>query len=129
MIILDTHIWIWWVAQNPHLSLRNQEIIRTHQSQGLGVSMISCWEVSKLVEKQRIILNIPLEEWLNQALSYPDIRLINLTIPIIVQSAKLVNFHKDPADQLIVATAKVYNCSLLTVDQKILNYPHVLTLT
>jgi PIN domain nuclease of toxin-antitoxin system len=64
-------------------------------------------------------------DWLNQALSYPNVILIDLTIPIIIQSTQLVNFHKDPADQIIVATAKIYNCPLLTADNKILQYPDV----
>lgn len=50
MIVLDTHIWIWWVDENPKLSPQNQEIIQTHQESGLGISIISCWEVAKLSE-------------------------------------------------------------------------------
>lgn len=125
MIILDTHIWIWWVEQNPRLTNNQQKLIETYRSEGLGVSIISCWEIAKLVENQRIALKIPIQEWLNQALAYKNVELIHLSLPIIIQSTQLINFHKDPADQLIVATAKVYNCPLLTADQKILYYPDV----
>lgn len=128
MIILDTHIWIWWVDQNPKLTPKYQSLINTYQSQGLGISIISCWEIAKLVEKNKIALNIPVENWLNQALSYPNVHLIDLTIPIIMESTQLINFYADPADQIIVATAKVYHCPLLTADQKILNYSYVQTL-
>ena len=129
MIILDTHIFIWWVERNPQLTESQFDLIENYRTDGLGISVISCWEIAKLVEKQRLGLNIPVEDWLTQALAYPDIVLIDLTIPIIVQSTKLVNFHQDPADQIIVATAKVYNCPLFTLNRKILDYPHVTTLS
>ena len=127
MIILDTHIWIWWVSKSSRLTQNDRQHIRQYSSQGLGVSVISCWEVAKLVEKNRLDLAISVDRWLEKALTYPNIQLLDLTVPIIVQSTKLEGFHNDPADQIIVATAKVYNCPLLTADNKILNYPHVTT--
>ena len=84
--------------------------------------------MAKLVEKNRLDLSISVDQWLEEALNYPNIKLLDLTVPIIVQSTQLSGFHNDPADQIIVATAKVYNCSLLTADNKILNYPDVRTL-
>ncbi|MEG3861939.1 type II toxin-antitoxin system VapC family toxin [Microcoleus sp. herbarium12] len=56
MIILDTHIWIWWADNNPQLTQQHRQWIQQYQSQGLGVSMISCWEVAKLVENNRLTL-------------------------------------------------------------------------
>lgn len=128
MIILDTHIWIWWAENNPRLTQQHREWIQQYQSQGLGVSIISCWEVAKLVENNRLALSIAVDEWLTAALAYPGVQLLNLTIPIIVESTKLTGFHRDPADQLIVATARIYGCPLLTADAKILAYPEVQTL-
>jgi PIN domain nuclease of toxin-antitoxin system len=128
MIILDTHIWIWWADNNPRLTQQHREWIQQYQSQGLGVSMISCWEVAKLVENNRLALSLAVDEWLTAALAYPGVQLLNLTIPIIVESTKLTGFHRDPADQLIVATAKIYGCPLLTADAKILAYADVQTL-
>ena len=58
-------------------------------------------------------------------MKYPDIKILDLTLPIILQSTKLEGFHQDPADQIIVATAIVYDCPLLTQDTKILQYPNV----
>ena len=99
-----------------------------HETQGLGISVISCWEVAKLVEYGRLTLPCPVVEWLDQALAYPGIRLLELTPRIIVESTQLPGtFHRDPADQLIVATARVCHCPLVTVDTKILAYPHVQT--
>jgi PIN domain nuclease of toxin-antitoxin system len=126
MILLDTHIWIWWVSDNEErLTSRHRELIQQYQSQGLGVSVISCWEIAKAVEKQKLGLSCGVNEWLNLALAYPGIRLIDLTVPIVIESTQLVGFHRDPGDQMIVATARVLKCPLLTADQKILEYPDV----
>ncbi len=124
MIILDTHIWIWWVDEHPKLSRQNRELIEANQASGLGVSIISCWEIAKLVEKNRLTFECPLEEWLELALDYPGIQLLQLSLPIILESTRLSGFHADPSDQIIVATARVSGLSLLTQDQKILNYLH-----
>jgi len=128
MIVLDTHIWVWWVDGNQRLTKANEQWIQQHQSQGLGVSIISCWEIAKLVENNKLVLSCSVSEWLNGALAYPGVQLLDLTLPIVVESTQLVGFHRDPADQMIVATARIYNCQLLTVDEKILNYPNVQTL-
>ena len=128
MIVLDTHIWVWWVDGNQRLTKANEQWIQQHQSQGLGVSIISCWEVAKLVENNKLVLSCSVSEWLNDALAYPEVQLLDLTLPIVVESTQLVGFHRDPADQIIVATARIYNCPLLTVDDKIINYPNVQTL-
>ena len=128
MILLDTHIWVWWVDDNQRLTQKHREWLNEYQSQGLGVSIFSCWEVAKLVENNKLILSCSVSEWLEVALAYPGVQLINLTLPIVVESTQLISFHRDPADQIIVATARIYGCQLLTADRKILNYPDVETL-
>jgi PIN domain nuclease of toxin-antitoxin system len=122
MIILDTHIWIWWVDDHPKLSPQNRDIIQSHQTSGIGISIISCWEIAKLVEKNRLTFQCSIEEWLELALKYPGIQLLQLNLPIILESTRLSGFHADPADQIIVATAKINGLSLITQDEKILNY-------
>ncbi|MEM9567023.1 MAG: type II toxin-antitoxin system VapC family toxin [Cyanobacteria bacterium P01_E01_bin.34] len=129
MIVLDTHIWVWWVANSERLTLSQRKHIQEHQSSGLGVSIISCWEVAKLVEKGKLVLSYSVEEWLDQAIDYPGVKLLNMTIPIVVQSTQLPGFHKDPAGQIITATAMVEQCPLLTADSKMLNYPSCSTLS
>jgi PIN domain nuclease of toxin-antitoxin system len=129
MIVLDTHIWVWWVHGEALLPQTHQIYLQAHEAEGLGVSIISCWEVAKLAEYMRLILPCPVDEWLDQALAYPGVRLLDLTPCIVVESTQLPGtFHRDPADQLIVATARVYSCPLVTVDPKIVAYPHVQTL-
>ena len=94
MIILDTHIWIWWVDENPKLSPRNLEIIQAHQASGLGINIISCWEIAKLVEKGRLSFDCTLEEWLEPALAYPGVELLDLNLSIILQSSRLAGLAK-----------------------------------
>ena len=126
MILLDTHIWVWWVNESKELSTKHQQIIESQQAGGLGVSIISCWEVAKLVELGRVQLTISVEEWLTEALQYPQIQLLELTPKIVVESTQLPGtFHRDPADQMIVATARVLNINLVTADRKIRDYPYV----
>ena len=129
MILLDTHIWIWWIQGEPRLKEDRINWLMKQEAQGLGVSIISCWEVAKLVENNHLQLPCPIEEWLEQALNYPGIRLLELTLPVILESTKLPSpFHRDPADQLIVATARIHGIPLLTADSKILDYPYISTI-
>jgi PIN domain nuclease of toxin-antitoxin system len=128
MILLDTHIFIWWLDHSPKLSQRHQQIIQEQQSSGIGISIYSCWEIAKLVEYGRLELKASIGDWLKIALSHPNVQLLDLTIPIIIKSTQLLGFHKDPADQIIVATAMVLGIPLLTADEKIIAYPDVITL-
>lgn len=129
MIVLDTHIWVWWVHDDKQLTKSQIKIIEAAELDVIGVSAISCWEIAKLVEYERLKLPCPLEEWFDQALSYPGIRLLELTPEIAIKSTQLPGkFHRDPADQIIVTTAMVSNCPLVTSDDKILKYPHVITI-
>ncbi len=128
MILLDTHIWIWWIHNTPLLNQPQIEVIRNNETNIIGISAISCWEIAKLVEYQRLELPLPLDEWLEQALNYPGVQLWPLTPDIAIESTRLPgDFHRDPADQIIVATARILNCELVTSDKKILRYPHVST--
>ncbi|MEB3343495.1 hypothetical protein [Okeania sp.] len=76
----------------------------------------------KLVEKKRLTFESSVEEWLKLALNYPGIQLLELNLPIIIESTQLSGFHAEPADQIIVATAKIHSSLLVTQDEKILNF-------
>ena len=126
MILLDTHIWVWLVSDAQQLRSRQRELLSHYGADGLGVSVISCWEVAKLVEKGRLTLQQPVGEWIATALTRPHITLLSLTPEIAVDATQLpTGFHSDPADQSIVATARILGIPLLTADAKILNYAHV----
>jgi PIN domain nuclease of toxin-antitoxin system len=79
VIVLDTHIWVWWVHGDERLRARHLEILQQNEKTGLGVSVISCWEIAKLVELKRLTLPIPVLDWFEKALSYPGVRLLDLT--------------------------------------------------
>lgn len=129
MIVLDTHIWVWWVHGDDHLTKTQADLITANEVDIIGVSAISCWEVAKLVEYDRLVLPCSLKEWFDQALNYPGVQLLELTSEIVIASTQLPGeFHRDPADQIIVATARVNNCPLVTSDGKISKYPHVETI-
>jgi PIN domain nuclease of toxin-antitoxin system len=126
VILLDTHIWVWWV----HEDMTRWDLIGAledlYEGEELAVSVISCWEVAKLVENRRLDLERDLDDWLRDALDGSGIRLIPLTRRIAVEACRLPGrFHRDPADQIIVATARVLNISLMTGDEKIRGYPYV----
>ena len=126
MIVIDTHIWVWRANGSPDLTDQHQAWLEEYEGQGLGVCAISCWEVAKKVEGGKMDLALPIKEWLRQALGLKGILLLPLTPEVAVESTLLPGvFHKDPADQIIVATARIYDCPLLTADEKILDYPHV----
>lgn len=129
MIVLDTHTWIWWVHADPHLPAAADELIRQTPATERVVSIISCWEIAKLIELRRLTLPVNLTAWLERATRPAVVQVTPLTVPIIVDATSLpAGFHKDPADQLIVATARTLGALLLTVDEKILKYKHVRTL-
>lgn len=125
MIILDTHIWLWWANGDPRLRPAYRQTILAEEKNGLGVAAISCWEVALLASYKRIQLGVPVAQWIARAL-VPPVLLLPLSPEIAVEAHYLPgNFHRDPADRLIVATARVYNVPLMALDGLILAYPHV----
>jgi PIN domain nuclease of toxin-antitoxin system len=125
VIVLDTHILIWWVNQSDRLRAETLERIET-EPDAVAVCAISLWEIAKLVQMGRLQLSISVEDWIEQALAYSKVVVVPLSPAIAVESTRLPQpFHKDPADELIVASARVLSCPLMTYDGKILNYPHV----
>ena len=128
--LLDTHTWIWTQAFPEKLSAKAKRII-----QGLGgddelmLSTISIWEVCKLGEKGRISLFDDLESWVTAALDINGLRLVPLDFKVFHRSTTLpAPFHSDPADQMIVATARLRDATIITKDKLIHQYPHVKSL-
>lgn len=128
-IVLDTCAWIWLCTNPEKLSAAAHDAIqRERPREGLIVSMISCWEVAKLVQKKKLQFTIPCREWIEAALSEKGVTLHPLTPEICVESTELPGvFHGDPADQIIVATARLLATPVLTSDRKIVDYAHVPT--
>ena len=103
-----------------------EAIQREKTRKGLTLSVISCWEIAKLVQKGKLKFSIPCREWIDSALQVEGITLHPLTPEVAIESTELPGmFNGDPADQIIVATARTLGLAVLTKDRKILDYPHV----
>jgi len=122
-VLLDTHTWIWYVNGDTTLKSGAKKRISEAALNGmLFVSAISTSEVAMLEAKGRISLTIPTLQWVESALDCLPIQLSPLTPKITVESCQLLDMHGDPADRLIVATARVENLTLLTRDKNIQKY-------
>ncbi|MCD6121960.1 MAG: type II toxin-antitoxin system VapC family toxin [Spirochaetales bacterium] len=127
---LDTHTWIWWNMNPQKLSQRVKEIIGDiNVYKEILLSAISPWEFSKLLEKERLSISCNPEDWINTALNMPKLRLVPLSPVLSYRSTVLPQpFHNDSADQIIVATAREENATILTKDGRILAYNNVRSL-
>ncbi len=125
--LLDTHIWIWWHMHPQKLSRRvKSAIANDDEYEELLLSAISPWEFSKLIEMGRIGISCGPEEWIHEALTMQKLRLVPLHPILAYRSTTLPQpFHNDPADQIIVATAREEKAIILTKDKRILKYPNV----
>jgi PIN domain nuclease of toxin-antitoxin system len=125
--VLDTHALIWWVTEDRRLSARARTAVGRAAARGeLFVSMISLWEIAKLVEKGQLAFNQPLDAWLDAALATTGLQVAELTQRILLDSCRLPPpFHDDPADQIIVSTTRVLSATLITRDARLRDYPHV----
>jgi PIN domain nuclease of toxin-antitoxin system len=131
MLMLDTHTLVWWVDGNTKLSATAVQAIMPFMKQprSVLVSSISIWEITLLIQKNRLELTRPLHDWLDLVERLPILRFVPVDNPIARLSVELPGeFHPDPADRIIVATAIVNDARLLTRDANIRRYPHVKTL-
>lgn len=131
MIVLDTHTLIWWASgETEQLSAAALQAIERELSDGqIFISSISAWELSMLVAKGRIALSMDVAEWLSYVGNIEGVSFVPVDNEIAVKSTELPGeFHKDPADRLIVATARKFAAPLVTADEKIRTYPHVRTI-
>ena len=133
-ILLDTHYWIWLqFGTRQRLTADLLKAIDDAAKRGaLLLSAISVWELGLLASKGRLDLDLPCEQWVQRALSTPGLSLAPLTPEIALASSFLPEpFHGDPADRIIVATARSLGARLVTRDSRILEYSrkrHVATL-
>jgi len=126
-LLLDTHVWVWWNMAPGKLSKKARERIGGGEGEDeLLLSAFSLWEFCKLLEKRRLGISCDPEAWMAEALAMPRLRVVPLTPALAYRSTVLPpSFHDDPADQIIVATAREENATILSKDRRILDYPHV----
>lgn len=124
-LLIDTHCWIWFEAGiRERLTSHNVEAIQDAATRGiLLLSVFSVWELGMLESKGRIHLHKNCGQWVEEALAIPGLSLVPLTPAIALESTRLPgSFHGDPADRIIVATARAMNARLLTSDRNIRAY-------
>jgi PIN domain nuclease of toxin-antitoxin system len=124
-LLLDTHYWIWWQAgaRQEFTSSVLNAVDEAATSGSLLLSVMSIWELGMLEAKGRVELSAPCDQWVREALAMPGLSLEPLTPEIALASSRLPQpFHGDPADRIIVATARTMGVRLLTRDSKILEY-------
>ena len=129
MILLDTHVWWWSLTEPENLSPDALAAVSATKTDERFISSISIWEFAMMLAKKRIELKISPTKWLSRAIDESGITVIELSPEIAIDSCNLPgDFHKDPADRIIVASARIHNLTLITKDKKILDYPHVKSL-
>jgi PIN domain nuclease of toxin-antitoxin system len=133
VILLDTHVLIWWVNGDvERLSATAMAAIdqaSSGRANELLVSAISCWEVAMLVSRGRLALGMDGERWLALVQSIPAVALLPLEPAVAIAATRLPEpFHPDPADRFLVAQARALGVPLVTADAKIRAYPHLETL-
>lgn len=121
--ILDTHILVWWLHNDAaRLSKAQSRTLVDLEQTGepAAVSAISLWELAMLRERGRLGTTKPLDELIEDVESHPLLKIVALTGIIAVESVRLGDdFHRDPADQIIVATARCHDLALITSDERI----------
>lgn len=124
LLLLDTHVWLWLVAGSADLSTEARHRIEKAAAAGaLRIAAISLWEIALLASHGRIVLGKSIGLWLEEALADPGPAIDPLSPQVATESYALPQvFHRDPADRLIVATARVASATLMTRDRRILDY-------
>lgn len=127
-MVLDTHVLVWWVDDPTKLSTKVKKIIETalKKEEVILASSISVWEIYMLVKKGRLSFSIDLEVWFENLEQLSFLQFVPVDNRIAAKSVTLPEpFHNDPADRIIIATAREYGAKLITSDKRILNYRHV----
>lgn len=127
MILLDTHALVWWVSADARLSVTAKAAIEAALlKRAVLLSAISAWEVAQLVAREKLVLSLSVSTWLDAVSAIDGVHWVPIDRRIAAESVSLPGqFHKDPADRFLVATARILGATLVTCDEKIRAYEHV----
>jgi len=132
LIVLDTHVLIWWVNEDKKLSSRalkaiNKELLA--EDGQLIISSITTWEIALLIQKGRLVLTMDIDDWIETVASIESVHFVPVDNEVAIQSVRLPGeFHPDPADRMITALARHLSVPLISSDEKIRAYKHVKTI-
>ena len=122
MILLDTHVLLWLTEDSKKLGAKARGRIEADAGD-VHLSAMSFWEIAMLVDKQRIVLSMPLAQWSERLLGLGKFRVVSVDAAIARDAGALPgDIHGDPSDRMIIATARSLGCPVLTVDGPILAY-------
>ena len=121
MLLLDTHIWIWWSNQTPK-RIPSEIMKQIEKADTVAISAISCFEVTWLYDHKRILLEIPVQEWITQATDAANIICLPVSCKIAGLAGELPEHHKDPQDRIIIATAICHTSQLISADSQFSEY-------
>jgi PIN domain nuclease of toxin-antitoxin system len=123
-VLLDTHIWVWLINGSAELNAKTISLLDAAAREGrLFVPEIAVWELATLATKKRLTLNVPVKNWVQEAMQKPGIEMTPLSWEISIESTMLPGaLHADPADRIIIATARMKKYRLVTRDDKIHKY-------
>ncbi len=129
MIVLDTHTLVWWVNGDSALSKKARAVLGKESAGGeIVISSISAWEIAMLVARRRLVLSMDVSSWLATVKQIEAVRFVPVDVEVATKSVELPGeFHSDPADRIIVATARMLAAPLVTKDVRIRAYAHVKT--
>jgi PIN domain nuclease of toxin-antitoxin system len=124
-LLLDTHVWVWYVGGDTRrFSRRIEPLVEAAVLRDdLAVSAVSVWEIAQLEAAGRIDLEMDVRTWVSRALAFPGVRLKGLMPSVAIESTRLPGeLHRDPADRILIATARLSASALVTSDERILEY-------
>ena len=124
-LLLDTHVWVWYVENDARRFSRGIEpLVEGAVQRGeVVVSAISVWEIALLEASGRIELSLDVRAWVGRALGFPGVRLKGLSPSVAIESTRLPGeLHRDPADRILIATARSLGSAIVTCDERILAY-------
>ncbi len=121
MTLLDTHVWLWWLLGSPRLPAKERAALDRLGSRGaVRLAAVSLWEAQMLYEKGRLTLDRAFDVWIREAAAVGVIEILPLDVEVVIALAGLpATFHGDPADRLIVATARAHRMPLATYDRAV----------
>jgi PIN domain nuclease of toxin-antitoxin system len=124
-LLLDTHVWLWYVeGERARFSRKIEPFVEAAVQRGeLLISAISVWEIAVLSALRRIDLSQDVRAWVGRSLGFPGVRFQGLSPSIAIESTSLPGeLHRDPADRILVATARLTGAALVTCDERVLAY-------
>jgi PIN domain nuclease of toxin-antitoxin system len=121
VIVLDSHIWFWWINLEHH-RMPPAMLAEIENAPRVGVSPVSCFELALAHRRGRLELPLPVREWFALALAGSDVELLPLTPAITARAVELPDIHRDPFDRIIIATALEMDTRLASVDGRFVNY-------